>query len=169
MCKHAKTVLISLLKQPEGCRMPLNIIVERCKRLPRYVIYDFACGTQRAAIWMSSEITRNVHFVIAPFHFPGHKTCSLAMQESSFADLRGCNFESQEQRNSAIKLMERSPRAYKDVHFMHYTILAHAYQNLKATFRDLEDSSDEESTNQWGKRAWLKRIREAFITQQRTS
>ena len=106
LCKHVKTVSIIFLKQPEGCRMPLNFIVERCLKLPRYVVYDFACGTQRSATGISSKNFERTSFVVDPFHFPGHKTCSLGMHQSSYGDLRGMNTESQEQRNRALKILE---------------------------------------------------------------
>ena len=165
LCKHAKALMITFLKRPEGCSMPLNAIIERCPRLPRYVIYDFACGTQKAAACLSSEVTRHTRFVVDPFHFTGHKTCSLAMHEANYEDLRGCNTESQEQRNSNIKVMERTLRASKDVHFIHFVILAHAYLNMKAMYLDYKDSNSDEddvsgsttcSSNSWLR--WIRKI-----------
>ena len=166
LCRHAKTVMVTFLKRPEGCRMPLNLIVERCARLPRYIIYDFACGTQKSALSLSAEISKHISFVIDPFHFPGHKTCSLAMHASNYSELRGLNLESQEQRNSKIKVMERTLRASRDVHYMHFMVLSHAYLNLKAMYLDHHDKNEEHDplTCTPGSHSWLKWVRDNLFT-----
>ena len=114
--------MVTFLKRPEGCRMPLNLIVERCGRLPRYIIYDFACGTQKSALSLFAEISKHISFVIDLFYFQGHKTCSLSMHASSYSELCGLNLESQEQHNSKIKVMERTLRASRDVHYMYFMV-----------------------------------------------
>ena len=77
--------------------------------------------------------------MVDPFHFPGHKTCSLGMYESSYGDLRGMKTESQEQRNRALKIFERTLRASRDSHFMHLVVPTHGYLNLKSMFMDQND------------------------------
>ena len=157
LCRHAKTIIVSFLKWPEGFRMPLSLIEERCSTLPKYVVYDFAWGTQRAATALPAEISKHVRFVIDPFHFLGQKTCALGVHQANYPDLKWLNVESQEQRNSRIRIMEWTSRANRDIHFMHFVVLAHGYLNIKATYLDHHDLSDDGDI---GTKTWLKWVRE---------
>ena len=137
--------------------MPLSLIEERCSTLPKYVVYDFAWGTQRAATALPAEISKHVRFVIDPFHFLGQKTCALGVHQANYPDLKWLNVESQEQRNSRIRIMEWTSRANRDIHFMHFVVLAHGYLNIKATYLDHHDLSDDGDI---GTKTWLKWVRE---------
>lgn len=140
LCHHPKCVAVVTLKKSEGCRMPLNFIIERTARLPSTVVYDFACGTMRSALGISAELLRKTNFVIDRFHFRGHKACSLALHANSHASLTRRNTASQEQRNSLLRPLERTLRGASKKNFMNFTILAHALQNGRARFRDILDT-----------------------------
>ena len=133
--------------------------MERAYRLPYEMIYDHACGTQRVALGVSLEFVKRTRGAVDTFHFPTHKTCTLAMHPSSYEDLRGCNTESQEQRNAKMKKIKETLTGLRDKPFMHFVVLTDAYHNLKAMFTDAHDVSPKELN----KESWVRWARDTLF------
>lgn len=156
LCSHAKCLAVISLRKPEGCRTPLNFIMERTKRLPDIVIYDYACGTLASALGISPFVVQSTSFLIDRFHFMTHKTCSLAMHPDSHFRLRGRNTSSQEQRNSRIRPLQFSLREMTEEGFKDLTVLAHALHNGKAMYRDYLKQAGDITRQTSGWTAWLR-------------
>ena len=108
---------------------------------------------------VSLEFVRQTRGAVDAFHFRTHKTCTLAMHPSNYEDLRGCNTESQEQRNAKMKKMRETLTGFTDKHFMHFVVLTHAYHNLKAMFMDAHDIIP----NELNKDRWVRWARDKLF------
>ena len=100
-----------ILRKRESVTTIINMLVERFKKMPRRVYYDFSCGLLRsicgAAPWHFEETA----FCHDPMHGKGHcSTCSAAFDVKFVVDpdVRSHNAVIAEQRNSRIREWDRT-------------------------------------------------------------
>lgn len=86
--------------------MLINVLLTRFPSLPRYLVYDFACGVVRCAMVKLPWMLRNLSVVSDRFHVCNH-TCSHFYNANSYGELDYKNTLTHEQRNAAIRKMEQ--------------------------------------------------------------
>jgi len=104
-CAHPKILGFVVLDRKESPQVLINALLTRFPRLPRYLIYDFACGVVRCAMAKLPWMLRDLSVVSDRFHVCNH-TCSHFYNANSYGDLDYKNTLTHEQRNAAIRKME---------------------------------------------------------------
>ena len=110
-CMCGINIGFQILRKRESVTAIINMLVERFKKMPRRLYYDFSCGLLRsvfgAAPWHFEE-TALCH---DPMHGKGHcSTCSAAFDVKFVVDpaVRAHNAVIAEQRNSRIREWDRT-------------------------------------------------------------
>jgi len=104
-CAHPKILGIVVLDRKESPQVLINALLTRFPRLPRYLVYDFACGVVRCAMAKLPWMLRDRSVVSDRFHVCNH-TCSRFYNANSYGDLDFKNTLTHEQRNASIRRME---------------------------------------------------------------
>jgi len=105
-CAHPKILGIVVLDRKESPQVLINAVLSRFPRLPRYLVYDFACGVVRCAMAKLPWMLRDLSVVSDRFHVCNH-TCSHFYNANSYGDLDFKNTLTHEQRNASIRKMEQ--------------------------------------------------------------
>lgn len=139
-CSHPKCVAVIMMDGHEGPRMPLDFIVSRLPSLPSSVIYDFACGTHKAAACRVPRVARLVNTCVDAFHFrSSHKTCSNARCPTSYESLLGVNTSSSEQRNAASRRLKQFITLLNQRNFLTFSAYQQSISNIMAMYREACD------------------------------
>lgn len=139
-CSHPKCVAVIMMDGHEGPRMPLDFIVSRLPSLPTSIIYDFACGTHKAAACRVPRIAKLVNTSVDAFHFrSSHKTCSAARCPTSYASLLGYNTSSSEQRNAATRRLKQFITLLNQRNFLTFSAYQQCIGNIMAMYREACD------------------------------
>ena len=104
-CAHPKILGFVVLDRKESPQVIINALLSRFPRLPRYLVYDFACGVVRGAMAKLPWMLRDLSVVSDRFHVCNH-TCSHFYNANSYAEFDFKNTLTHEQRNGAILRME---------------------------------------------------------------
>ena len=104
-CAHPKILGFVVLDRKESPQVLINTLLARFPRLPRYLVYDFACGVVRCAMAKLPWMLRELSVVSDRFHVCNH-TCSHFYNANSYGELDFTNTLTHEQRNSKICKME---------------------------------------------------------------
>jgi len=102
---HPKILGFVVLDRRESPQVLINALLTRFPRLPRYLVYDFACGVVRCAMVKLPWMLRDLCVVSDRFHVCNH-TCSHFYNANSYGELDFKNTLTHEQRNVAIRKME---------------------------------------------------------------
>lgn len=149
-CTHPKCVGVVVLDGSEGQRMPIEFIVQRCKRLPFKVVYDFSCATMKSGLCRMPFIARTVAFLVDRFHWMrNHVACSKAMNPDSYSDMDGVNTSSSEERNALSRRQEHHLRLMNQDNFITFTTYQQALSNAIAMYRDVETKLSESKWPRW--------------------
>jgi len=105
-CAHPKILGFVVLDRKESPQVLINALLTRFPRLPRYLVYDFACGVVRCAMAKLPWMMRDLCVVSDRFHVCNH-TCLHFYNANSYGDLDYKNTLTHEQRNAAIRRMEK--------------------------------------------------------------
>jgi len=105
-CAHPKILGIVVLDRKESPQVLINALLSRFPRLPRYLVYDFACGVVRCAMSKLPWMLREMSVVSDRFHVCNH-TCSHFYNANSYGELDFKNTLTHEQRNASIRKMEQ--------------------------------------------------------------
>lgn len=139
-CSHPKCVAVVVMDGHEGPRMPLDFIVSRLPTLPDSVIYDFACGTHKAAACRVPRVAKLVNTCVDAFHFrSSHKTCSSARCPTSYETLLGFNTSSSEQRNASTRRLKQFITLLNQRNFLTFSAFQQCISNITAMYRDACD------------------------------
>jgi len=104
-CSHPKILGFVVLDRRESPQVLINTLLARFPRLPRYLVYDFACGVVRCAMAKLPWMLRELSVVSDRFHVCNH-TCSHFYNANSYGELDFANTLTHEQRNAKIRKME---------------------------------------------------------------
>ena len=118
----------------------LDILISRFRKLPVFVVYDFACGLFRSAqhtLWWAIKDTT---IVSDRFHVGNHK-CHRGFHPDSYEDLNGRNTVIHEQRNIPIARMKETLRNCSQT--LYTSLLAYhtMYRKLQAIIRKEIDAT----------------------------
>lgn len=139
-CSHPKCVAVIMMDGHEGPRMPLEFVVSRLPTLPTSIIYDFACGTHKAAACRVPQVAKLVNTSVDAFHFrSSHKTCSAARCPTSYASLLGYNTSSSEQRNAATRRLKQFITLLNQRNFLTFSAYQQCMSNIMAMYREACD------------------------------
>jgi len=105
-CSHPKILGFVVLDRKESPQVLINALLSRFPRLPRYLVYDFACGVVRCAMVKLPWMLRDLSVVSDRFHVCNH-TCSHFFNANSYGELDFKNTLTHEQRNATIRKMEK--------------------------------------------------------------
>ena len=105
-CAHPKMLGFVVLDRKESPQVLINVLLTRFPSLPRYLVYDFACGVVRCAMVKLPWMLRDLSVVSDRFHVCNH-TCSHFYNANSYGELDYKNTLTHEQRNAAIRKMEQ--------------------------------------------------------------
>jgi len=105
-CSHPKILGFVVLDRKESPQVLINALLSRFPRLPRYLVYDFACGVVRCAMVKLPWMLRDLCVVSDRFHVCNH-TCSHFFNANSYGELDFKNTLTHEQRNASIRKMEK--------------------------------------------------------------
>ena len=105
-CAHPKILGFVVLDRKESPKVLINVLLTRFPSLPRYLVYDFACGVVRCAMVKLPWMLRDLSVVSDRFHVCNH-TCSHFYNANSYGELDYKNTLTHEQRNAAIRKMEQ--------------------------------------------------------------
>ncbi len=100
---------IHVLDRDEGPKVVLDIILSRFTKLPRFIVYDFACGLYSSAIHCLWWAIKDTTITTDNFHSNNH-CCSPGFLPRAHTGLDSRNTVSHEQRNRGIKLLCKSLR-----------------------------------------------------------
>lgn len=143
-CAHPKCVGVVVLDGSEGQRMPIEFIVQRCRRLPSKVVYDFACATHKSALCRLPSVAMLVVFFVDRFHWrKNHVACSKARNPDSYEDMDDINTSSSEERNALSRRQEHHLRLMNQDNFITFTTYQQALSNVIAMYRDVETKLSE--------------------------
>lgn len=104
-CKHPLILAFSVLDRKEAPQVLLNMLLTRFARLPRFLIYDFACGAFRVALGKIGWLLMDCTIVSDRFHIFNH-LCSDAFDPRSYAEMDGVDSGAPEQRNAPIRRIQ---------------------------------------------------------------
>lgn len=104
-CKHPLILAFSVLDRKEAPQVLLNMLLTRFARLPRFLIYDFACGVFPVAIGKVGWLLMDCTVLSDRFHIFNH-LCSDAFDPRSYAKMDGMDTGAPEQRNAPIKRIQ---------------------------------------------------------------
>jgi len=104
-CSHPKILGFVVLDRKESPQVLINALLTRFPKLPRYLVYDFACGVVRCAMVKLPWMLRELSVVSDRFHVCNH-TCSHFYNANSYGELDYKNTLTHEQRNAAIRKMQ---------------------------------------------------------------
>lgn len=157
-CSHPKCIAVIMMDGHEGPRMPLDFVVSRMPTLPSSIIYDFACGTHKAAACRVPRVAKLVNTSVDAFHFrKSHKTCSSARCPTSFESLLGVNTSSSEQRNAATKRLVSFIRLLNQRNFLTFSAYQQCLSNIMAMYRDACDEVESSAAlNRTGWPQWYR-------------
>jgi len=104
-CSHPKILGFVVLDRKESPQVLINTLLTRFPKLPRYLVYDFACGVVRCAMVKLQWMLRELSVVSDRFHVC-NRTCSHFYDANSYGELDLKNTLTHEQRNAAIRNMQ---------------------------------------------------------------
>lgn len=143
-CSHPKCVGVVVLDGSEGQRMPIEFIVQRCRRLPHEVVYDLSCATLKSGLCRMPFIAKTVAFLVDRFHWMKNRVaCSKAMNPDFYSDMDGINTSSSEERNALSRRQEHHLRLMNQDNFITFTTYQQALYNAIAMYRDVETKLSE--------------------------
>eukprot|EP00170_Pyropia_yezoensis_P003938 contig_16316_g3949 len=132
-CAHPKCVGVVVLDGSESQRMPIEFIVQRCRRLPFKVVYDFSCATHKSALCRLPYVGRVVVFLVDRFHWlKNHLAWSMARNPDSYVDMDDINTSSSEERNALSRRQEHHLRLMNQDNFITFTFYQQALSNVIA-------------------------------------
>lgn len=138
-CSHPKCVGVIILDGFESKRMPIEFALERCRRLPEKIFYDFYCASLKLALSRMPFVAMCVRFCVDRFHWrKNHVMCSKAMNPDSYTSLDGVNTSSSEERNSLARRQRQQVRMMTQDNFIIFTIYQQVLSNAIAMYRDNE-------------------------------
>lgn len=103
---HPKILGFVVLDRKESPQVLINALLSRFPRLPRYLVCDFACGVVRCAMVKLPWMLRDLSVVSDRCHVCNH-TCSHFFNAKSYGEMDFKNTLTHEQRNAAIRKMEK--------------------------------------------------------------
>lgn len=98
-CSHPKCIAVIMMDGHEGPRMPLDFVVSRMPTLPSSIIYDFACGTHKAAACRVPRVAKLVNTSVDAFIFG--KATRRALRRVAQHLLSRCLVSTRHHRSSA--------------------------------------------------------------------
>jgi len=104
-CKHPLILAFTVLDRKEAPQVLLNMLLTRFARIPRFLIYDFACGAFRVALGKVGWLLMDCTVVSDRFHIFNH-LCSDAFDPRSYAEMDGADSGAPEQRNAPIRRIQ---------------------------------------------------------------
>jgi len=104
-CKHPLILAFTVLDRKEAPQVLLSMLLTRLARIPKFLIYDFACGAFRAALGKLGWLLLDCTVVSDRFHIFNH-LCSDAFDPRSYAEMDGADSGAPEQRNAPIRRIQ---------------------------------------------------------------
>ncbi|OSX74570.1 hypothetical protein BU14_0283s0004 [Porphyra umbilicalis] len=104
-CKHPLILAFTVLDRKEAPQVLLNMLLTRFARIPRLLIYDFACGAFRVALGKVGWLLMDCTVVSDRFHIFNH-LCSDAFDPRSYAEMDEADSGAPEQRNAPIRRIQ---------------------------------------------------------------
>lgn len=105
--------------------------------MPRTIIYDFACATQKSALVRLPYIAPRVALKCDRFHWlENHSDCSCAMCPDSYVSMDAVNTLSCEERNALSRPQRHHLRQMRQDLFITFTVYQQALSNAVAMHRD---------------------------------
>lgn len=104
-CKHPLILAFSVLDRKEAPQVLMNMLLTRFARLPRFLVYDFACGAFRVALGKIGWLLMDCTILSDRFHIFNH-LCSDAFDPRSYAKMDGVDSGAPEQRNAPIRRLQ---------------------------------------------------------------
>lgn len=104
-CKHPLIIAFTVLDRKEAPQVLLNMLLTLFARLPRFLIYDFACGAIRVALGRLGWLLMDCTVLSDRFHIFNH-LCSDAFDPRSYAMMDGVDTGAPEQRNAPIRRIQ---------------------------------------------------------------
>lgn len=149
-CAHPKCVGVVVLDGGESQRMPIEVIVQRCRRLPFKVVYDFSCATHKSALRRFPYVGGVVVFLVDRFHrLKNHLACSKARNPDLYVDMDDINTSSSEERNALSRRQEHHLRLMNQDNVITFTTYQQALSNVIAMYRDVETKLSESKWPRW--------------------
>ena len=144
-CRHPIIFGFKILERGEGPRAVMDMLMSRFPKLPRFIVYDFACGllksSQHTLWWAILDTT----FLSDRFHIGNH-TCHNGFHPDSHNEMNGRNTLSHEQRNRPIAKMKESLRNCSQVLYTSLLSYHTIYLNLQAIIRNEIDREHSKRT-----------------------
>ena len=138
---HPMIFGFKVLERGEGPRAVLDVLISRFPVLPRFVIYDFACGLLRSAQHTLWWATKNTTFVSDRFHIDNHN-CHRGFHPDSHNYLNGRNTVSHEQRNRPIATLKEPLKNCSQTRYISLLAYHSLYLNLKAKIVQIRDQME---------------------------
>ncbi|OSX77405.1 hypothetical protein BU14_0150s0017 [Porphyra umbilicalis] len=104
-CKHPLILAFTVLDRKEAPQVLLNMLLTRFARIPKFLIYDFACGAFRVALGKLGWLLLDCTVVSDRFHMFNH-LCSDAFDPRSYTKMDGVDTGAPEQRNAPIRRIQ---------------------------------------------------------------
>lgn len=125
----------------EGPRIPLEFVGTRMPSMPRHIVYDFACGANRAALCHVPTIASTVNASVDVIHYrKGHKSFSVSRSSSAYLSLRTTNTSASEQRNAATARLKPFLRLRNQRNFLTFSSYQKTMSNIAAMHREAGNS-----------------------------
>ena len=106
-CKHPLVLAFTVLDRKEAPQVLLNMLLTRFARIPKFLVYDFACGAFRVALGKVGWLLMDCTVVSDRFHIFNH-LCSDAFDPRSYSKMDGADSGAPEQRNAPIRRIQTS-------------------------------------------------------------
>jgi len=155
-CSHPKCIGVMVLTGSESQRMPLEFVVQRFVKMPKTIIYDFACATLKTALVRLPFLARVVSLRCDRFHWrDNHVDCSAAMNPDSFVSLDGINTSSCEERNALSRAQQHHLRQMRQDQFITFTVYQQAVSNAVAMHRDSQTMGESSKWPEWYRQTYV--------------
>ena len=139
-CPHPIIFSFKILERGEGLRAVLDVLISRFERLPRLIVYDFACGLFRSAQHTLWWAVKEKTVVSNRFHVD-NRTCHRGFHPDSYQSLNGRNTVSREKRNRPIVRMKETLRNCSQTVYTSLLASHTLYLNLQAVIRKETDAA----------------------------
>ena len=153
-CSNSISYGVKVMQRDEGPRCILDTIISRFAQIPRFIVYDFACGLFSSAVntlwWAISETT----IVTDNFHSKNHRSCSPSYLPRCYTDLDLCNTVAHEQNNRPITQLGRSLRNCSYRTYLGLLTYLLTIENIKAKTRATDEYRNRDRRFNANNTAW---------------
>lgn len=106
MCKHGIVYGFFILPNAEGRDEAFSFLYKYFVRMPRLIIYDFACALHEFALNRCPHLFKDTTFAVDRFHWFNHTACAPSYNLNKYVQYAHINSQAVEQMNSMLQAVK---------------------------------------------------------------